>query len=384
MTATLGLAVSVARRDVTVSAELEIAPGERLALFGRSGAGKTTLIETVAGLVEPTTGAVRLGAQILSRPPARRGRWHATRRRLAGDASPPPEAIRAVSIVRQPTALFPHLDVESNVSYGNADPMRVGEMLHRFELEGLRHALPGALSGGQAQRVALARALARDFSVLLLDEPMSAVDVASRPRLWSVIEERCRALVASALLVTHDLHEAQAFGDRIAVMDAGAVVRLGTPHEVVAEPLTRAVASLVGYRSFLELLPVDRPGGHGPTRLQYALDPARVRLGSAPDGVVFAGRVTTCRPSGSRFEAVVALTAGTRVLLPGRETARLAVPTAVTILVDRSIEVGTETTATAVGPPVVVGNSSGGATTEVEMTGRLTSDRGETAIRGPA
>lgn len=354
----LTISVVVPRRGLDVRADLVVAAGERIALFGPSGAGKTTLLDTVAGLVEPSEGEVKFGQELLSRPAMSRRR----RRRAAG--GPTEGAVRLVSIVRQPATVFPHVSVEANLGYGRSDPALVDAMLRCLELGPLRRARPGELSGGQVQRVALGRALARRFSVLLLDEPFSALDAPTRRLCREAVDERCSEEGAASVLVTHDLREAQGFGHRLAVIDGGAVLAEGDPHAVVADPGTRRVAELVGYVSFLRLR--DRSGGVR----TLAVDPDRFRIeagGAGPPAwpssaagsmgggpwLQVSGTVLSCRPSGTSFEARllvpdgadVATAAGARYVTEGASE----IPAVVT----GAVPVGKEQVATATMPPVV-------------------------------
>ncbi len=349
----LEIAVTVPRRGFNVAVDLRIEPGERLALFGPSGAGKTTIVDAAAGLVEPAAGAVRLGDLVLSRPAALSG---AARRRLrstlAGTA-PPAAAVDHVSVVRQPPALFPHLDVAANVSYGRSDEQLGALLIGRLGLARHRSARPAELSGGQAQRVALARALARRFSVLLLDEPVSALDAATRADCYELISERCEEEGAIAVLVTHDLHEAQAFGNRIAVMDAGSVLAVGDPHELVAAPRIRRVAELVGYRSFLRLRPASSSTG----QVELALDATSLQpcdVASPDSALTVRGRVASCRPAGAKFLQSVLVPADTPVgtTLSGEWVTALTCE--LPLLLTSPVTVGKEILATAPTPLVVV------------------------------
>ncbi|MGO9198470.1 MAG: ABC transporter ATP-binding protein [Acidimicrobiales bacterium] len=357
----LEIDISVERRSFDVSAKLSIEPEERIALFGPSGAGKTTLLEAIAGLVDPSSGTVRLGGDTLSRPPVPAGKIGRLGRRMGGLAAPTPAAVAHASLVRQPTALFPHLDVEANVAYGNPAPGAVGDVMEWLGLGALRRARPGSLSGGQVQRVSLARALSRRFSVLLLDEPMSGIDAATRSICWSLIEARCAEEGAVSLLVTHDLREAQAFGHRMAVMDEGELLQVGDPHHVVAAPVSRRAAEVVGYAAFLRMR--RAAGGTGasvPDEPELAIDPGRVRLGALPgEGVVLRGTVTACRPAGSGYELVLTVREGTPLdVALGGEWAT-AVTCDLTMLVDTAVTEGAEIEATALTPPVVASHTSG-------------------------
>lgn len=337
-TGPLEIDVRVPRGDFDVAVSLTVGPGERLSLFGPSGAGKTTLLETVAGLVAPKEGGVRLGTRTLSG-------------RAAKDEAP---ARPEIAMVRQPALLFPHLDVAANISYGRARPELASELARRLGVAHLGTARPAALSGGQAQRVALARALARDFSLLLLDEPMTGVDRASRPELWSAVEERCREQGAIALLVSHDLHEAQRFGDRVAVMDAGCLLQVGDPHQVAAFPTSRRAAEAVGFTRFLRI--ESLAGDEG---LEVAIDPGSVHLGHrTEEGLVLPGIVASCHPAGSGFEIEVAVSPGAGADLGLAGEWRVATGVTLPILVGQRVEVGMEVLAIVGHAPVVSSRQS--------------------------
>jgi ABC-type Fe3+/spermidine/putrescine transport system ATPase subunit len=347
----LEISVTVPRRGFDVSVDLYVEPGERLALFGPSGAGKTTVVDTAAGFTDPSAGSVRLDDVVISRPAgatAQAGR-RGLRRTFSGSA-PPAATVEHVSAVRQPATLFPHLDVASNVSYGRSDAALAARLTERLDLSEHRHARPSALSGGQVQRVALARALGRRFSLLLLDEPVSALDSATRSACYEVIADRCAEERAIAVLVTHELHEAQAFGDRLAIMDAGGVLAVGDPHALVAAPPTRRVAELVGYRSFLRLR--DTTGGR---QLELAIDPAQLRpCDSVPGdaGIALRGRVASCRPAGPRFLLSISVAKGTTVETTLSGSWVTALTCELPMLLTAPVTMGKETLVTAPWPPV--------------------------------
>lgn len=339
----------IERAAFEVKASFRVGPGRSLALFGPSGAGKTTLLETIAGLVTPTTGACRLDGEQLSRPAGRSRRPR---------AEPFPPATERVSIVRQPTSLFPHLDVAGNLAYGRSDPALSRQMVAAFELEELLGAHPAQLSGGQAQRVALARALSRHFDVLLLDEPMAAMDAGATAASWEVIGKRCADEGAVSLLVTHDLVEAQAFGDELAIVDKGEILQAGDPHEVCSRPASRRAAEVLGYSAFLRLRPPEAKE-HLPTGsdlLELAIDPSRVRLGAHPEaGAVCRGVVTACTPHRAGFRLQLTLSDGEPVTLPLRGVWTAVGPAKIVIEVDGRVTLGKELLATAIDPPVVGG-----------------------------
>jgi ABC-type sulfate/molybdate transport systems ATPase subunit len=231
--------------------ELSLALGrETFALVGPSGAGKTTVLRAVAGLARPERGRVVLDGDVLFDADA-------------GIALQPEE--RRVGFVFQDYALFPHMTVAQNVAYGARNG--TGELLERFRIDHLAAARPGELSGGERQRVGLARALARDPGVLLLDEPLSALDAHTRTALRVELKELLDALDLPVLLVTHDFHDAAVLADRVAALADGRLRQIGTPSELIAAPVDAFVASFTGANV---LAGVAGPGAGGLT--EVALD----------------------------------------------------------------------------------------------------------------
>jgi len=224
----LRLDLTLGLRSFAVELALEVGR-ETVALVGPSGAGKTTVLRAIAGLARPDAGRIALGDQT----------WFDAERRID---LPPDE--RLVGYVFQDYALFPHLSVERNVAFGGR--ARVHELLERFRIAHLARARPTELSGGERQRVGLARALARDPAVLLLDEPLSALDAQTRAALRVELAELLGELRLPTLLVTHDFEDAAVLAGRVGVVRAGRLLQLGTPTELVAAPATPFVASLTG------------------------------------------------------------------------------------------------------------------------------------------
>lgn len=222
--------------------ELHLEVGaELLVLFGRSGAGKSLTLRAIAGLFRPASGRIALNGRVLF--DARRG------------VNLPPQA-RRVGYVPQGYALFPHLTVFENVVYGlRGSPREIRrqgmEWLERVGLVDLAGRRPHQLSGGQQQRVALARALAIHPDVLLLDEPLSALDAPTRSELQILIRNLQRQLRIPILFVTHNLAEAMLLADRIAVLEKGRLLQVGPPKDVLHRPARREVAHLVGVRNIL-------------------------------------------------------------------------------------------------------------------------------------
>ena len=220
---------------------------ETLALVGPSGAGKSSVLRAIAGLLRPERGRIALG----------REPWLDTDR----GTDLPPER-RSVGLVFQEYALFPHLDVRRNVAFGGRE--HVDELLERFRISHLSDARPGDLSGGERQRVALARALARRPAVLLLDEPLSALDTHTRGVVRGELAELLTELRLPTLLVTHDFEDAAALADRVGVTVEGRVLQLGSAAELLAAPADAFVAGFTG----ANLLPgTARAGSDGLTEV---------------------------------------------------------------------------------------------------------------------
>ncbi len=225
---TLELDLDHGLRAFRLSLALEVG-AETVALVGPSGAGKSSVLRAIAGLFRPERGFVRLGRQ----------RWLDTARGI----DLPPER-RRVGLVFQEYALFPHLTVRANVAFGGR--ARVDELLDRFGIASLAEARPPTLSGGERQRVAVARALARDPAVLLLDEPLSALDAYTRAHVRSELRELLQELELPTLIVTHDFDDAAALADRVGVLVAGRLLQVAAPSELVAAPTDAFVAGFTG------------------------------------------------------------------------------------------------------------------------------------------
>src|SRR5580698_7222328 len=274
--------VEVDRRDFTVRASIKVAQGERLALFGPSGAGKTTLLETIAGLVDPWAGVIELGGRTLTRTSKPRV------------AVPPWQ--RGVGLLRQDPGLFPHLSVRDNLGYARSasrSEADLSSLAVALGIGGLLSAMPARLSGGQAHRVALGRLLLARCDTLLLDEPFTGLDASLRRTLTHLVASLVAERSVPTILVTHELTDAQAFADRLAVLDRGALLQVGAPDEVVLRPASRRVAELVGYLGFV-------PSG----RTVAGVHPERVIPGAFGDrGLVLTGTVAASRPAGAGWEA---------------------------------------------------------------------------------
>jgi len=218
-------------RSFDASADLTVERGETVALVGPSGAGKTTVLRVVAGLLHPDDGFVAIDDDVVLD----------TARRV--DLAP---EYRSVGYLFQEYALFPHLDVRGNVRFGARRGADVQPLLERFRIGELAHARVHELSGGERQRVALARALGSDPAVLLLDEPLSALDTHTRAGVRAELRELLDALQLPTILVTHDFEDAATLAHRVGVMSQGEILQLGSPTELVALPSDAFVASFTG------------------------------------------------------------------------------------------------------------------------------------------
>jgi len=224
--------------------ELQAEPGITI-LFGPSGAGKTTLLDCVAGLAKPDSGRISIGDRVL---------FDSAR----GSDLPP--AKRRAGYVFQSLALFPHLTVEQNVQYGLAHlPQaerrnRASAILQAFRIAHLAPRSVREISGGESQRTALARTLVTDPSVLLLDEPLAALDAATKARIIDDLREWNRVHRIPILYVTHSREEVFALGERVIVLDAGRIIAQGTPHEVMAAPQQETVAQLAGFENIFDAI----------------------------------------------------------------------------------------------------------------------------------
>jgi spermidine/putrescine ABC transporter ATP-binding subunit len=317
---------------------LAVRAGEMFVLLGGSGSGKTTLLRSIAGFVQPDAGRIALdGADLLALPPHR----------------------RPVNTMFQSYALFPHLSVADNIAFGlrrqglsrAAIRDRVADMLALVRLDGFGDRRPHQLSGGQQQRVALARSLAPHPALLLLDEPLSALDRGLRIETRAELLRLQRRVATTFVLVTHDQEEALTIADRIGVMHEGHMAQVGTPAEVYERPVNRFVAEFLGAANILpgtveaDGVTVTLPalgvtvrsaiaGTPGPALL--AVRPERLRVGEAELPNRLEGVVMDHAYAGESLATRVRLTDGsivrvTRSLLDGAGAAQVAVGRPVTV-----------------------------------------------------
>lgn len=277
---------NVVLRDIS----LEIAEGEFLTILGESGSGKTTLLRIIAGFENATSGELWMGAERL-------------------DAQPPYR--RRVNTVFQNYALFPHLTVEQNIAYGlrvarrpQAEiEQRVADALEKVKMAAHAKKKPSKISGGQQQRVALARALVNRPRLLLLDEPLSALDANLRRQMQLELKSLQREVGIAFVFVTHDQEEAMVMSDRIALLRSGELEQVATPREIYSRPATAYVAQFIGHTNLLRgevrdglascgtlSWPVSMPDG--PALFSVRPEKIRPRIGASSNGTVrVAGRV---------------------------------------------------------------------------------------------
>jgi molybdate transport system ATP-binding protein len=298
-----------AEREFSLDVSFIAAPGFTI-LFGTSGSGKTTLLDCVAGLTTPDAGRVAVGERVLFDAKTR-------------ENIPVPK--RCVGYVLQDLALFPHLTVEQNTEYGLAHlpraarKERAAAMLRELRIDHLRRQRPGEISGGERQRVALARALVTDPCVLLLDEPLAALDGGTKAKIIDDLRHRNEAHRIPILYVTHNREEVLALGERVLVMEHGRIIAQGTPHEVLSAPLQETVAQLAGFENIFDAtvwlvhedrgtitcrLPADTPGQFVllETPLIRAEMGSRVRVGIRAGDILLA----VVKPEGLSARNVIA------------------------------------------------------------------------------
>lgn len=262
---------------------LTIEEGEFLTLLGPSGCGKTTILRMLAGFEEPTNGKILLdGTDLTQLPPNRRD----------------------LNLVFQHYALFPHMTVEDNIAFGlkmkklskEEQTLRIKEATEMTQLTALTKRYPHQLSGGQQQRVAIARAIANKPKVLLLDEPLGALDLQLRKSLQAELKQLQRSLGITFVYVTHDQEEAMMLSDRIVIMNHGKIEQIGSPREIYATPATLFSATFVGENNIFAI------DGH-----MIALRPEKLRAVHSPVGAKYTGEITDVLYLGSVHKLVVQL-----------------------------------------------------------------------------
>lgn len=279
-----------------IDISIDVADGSFTVLLGPSGCGKTTLLRCIAGLESPDAGEILLRGERIDDVPV----WK-----------------RRVNTVFQSYALFPHMNVEQNVAFGlQMDKLgkaeistRVGQALELVRLSDLARRKPSQLSGGQQQRVALARALAKEPEVLLLDEPLSALDLKLRRGMQTELKRLQRETSITFILVTHDQGEAMAMGDQVAVFNAGRIAQVGTPMEVYTQPRTAFVADFIGEANLvpgiqdqgviriegfgvIDASTIVNPGASSHAGVMLAIRPENITLEESPDGFAVVREVT--------------------------------------------------------------------------------------------
>jgi ABC-type Fe3+/spermidine/putrescine transport system ATPase subunit len=286
-------------REVLKTLSLEIAAGEFLTLLGESGSGKTTLLRLIAGFEQPTTGEIWM---------------HGTRL----DTLPPYK--RRVNTVFQQYALFPHLNVSENVSYGlhaantpKAEiATRVSGALAMVRMQEYAAAKPTKLSGGQQQRVALARALVNRPQLLLLDEPLSALDANLRKEMQSELKSLQREVGITFLFVTHDQEEAMALSDRIALLRNGGLEQVASPREIYARPATAYTAQFIGQTNLLRAIVRNGVADCGPLHFPCSRQEGSVLFSLRAEAISLACQVSQYPENPTQYSDSVHFTASIR------------------------------------------------------------------------
>jgi len=299
-------------QEFVLDVEFNAAPGFTI-LFGPSGAGKTTLLDCVAGLAESDAGRISIGDRVLFD---------------AAQCINVPVSKRRVGYVFQNLALFPHLTVEQNIQFGLAhltpaeSASRTSAILEAFRIPHLAQRYPREISGGEKQRTALARTLVTDPSVLLLDEPLAALDAITKAKIIDDLRTWNQAHRIPILYVTHSREEVFALGEQLLVLDAGKIVAQGTPHEVIAAPQQETVAQLVGFENVFDAVVEAVRPERGTMTCRIAGDGGPVLLETP---LVRGGAGTTLRVGIRAGDILLATSApvglSARNIIPGRITA---------------------------------------------------------------
>lgn len=280
--------------------DLEIAEGEFFSMLGPSGSGKTTVLRLIAGFEQPTAGVIKLFDQ---------------------DVSNMPPFERDVNTVFQDYALFPHMTVSQNVEYGltvrgvskNLREQRTKEVLSLVRLQDLGDRKPSQLSGGQRQRVALARAIVVKPKVLLLDEPLGALDLKLREQMQVELKQIQRELGITFIFVTHDQDEALSLSDRIAVFNKGTIVQLGTPQEIYNKPVDHFVADFVGSSNYFDS---EESKKYFLLNGPVIIRPENIRLlPETADSAGMPGEISEVIFLGDQLRLIVALESGKEILI---------------------------------------------------------------------
>ena len=282
----LSVSVAVGREQFPVVVAFDVPTGETVAVLGPNGAGKSTLLAMLAGLLVPDSGRVVLAGRVLTRCEG-------------GRAETVPPEQRRIGLMGQDPLLFPHLSALDNVAFGPRSQGRsrsaarsiAGDWLDRMGLPGLSGRRPSQLSGGQRQRVALARALAAEPALLLLDEPLGALDAETVPEIRQVLRTHLRDSGTTSIVVTHDVVDAAVLADRLIVLDRGRVVDDGTTTEVLATPRSSFGAVLAGLNLVVGAVVDDARSADG----------AAIRT---TDGLLLSGVAATPLARGERAAAV--------------------------------------------------------------------------------
>jgi spermidine/putrescine transport system ATP-binding protein len=287
-----GVAKRFGEKEVLKSLSLDIAPGEFITLLGESGSGKTTLLRMIAGFEQPTSGEIWMSGERLDIQPAHK---------------------RRVNTVFQQYALFPHLSVRDNVAYGlrvKKTPKsdiggRVDQALQMVKMQELADAKPTRLSGGQQQRVALARALINRPQLLLLDEPLSALDANLRKQMQVELKSLQREVGITFLFVTHDQEEAMALSDRIALLRNGALEQVAVPREIYSHPATAYTAQFIGQTNLLRAMVVDGVATCGSLRWPTSASDGSAVFSLRPEAIQIASDVLPVSRRYVRFRATI-------------------------------------------------------------------------------